>query len=79
MDGKPLRQDLSKFRVRTNIFHMRIPDNNVLEIPPAEYRLVSDGYWLFFRPLSRSMEITSFGACSSGLTEIGVHYSLSQS
>ena len=66
--------DLNRQRVQTPILKMTLPDENILNVPHGQYRLVSDGYWVFFKPLKQITKITSLGACSSGITKIGIHY-----
>jgi len=68
------KKDLERFRIMTAVFEVYLPENNILDVPKGIRRAISDGYWLFFRPLCHPVDIRSFGTCSSGATEIAVSY-----
>jgi len=76
INDKPVCEDLSKYRVQPPIFEMEIPENNILGVKPGFTHLVTDGYWIFFEPLIQDIKLSSFGSCSSGITEIGVNYNI---
>jgi hypothetical protein len=68
--------DLHKYRVMSPFFETNLPQNNILEVSPGTRRFISDGYWLFFKPLNGPIKIASFGTCSSGVTAIAVNYQI---
>jgi hypothetical protein len=72
IDGRELT-DIDKYRVLSNGFDITYPAQNVFGIRPGLTRAVSDGYWLFLKPMNRGkhdMHVT--GACSSGKTKVDV-------
>lgn len=76
INNKPLDKDLSTYRVQTSIFEMTLPNDNILDAKQGPTQLVSDGYWILFKPLVRNIELNSRGSCSSGITEIGINYNI---
>jgi hypothetical protein len=72
-----LKDGLKEYRAQSAFFDIALPEDNIVALPPGLTRAVSDGYWLFLKPLEDNIKITSFGSCSSGLTKIGVSYNLS--
>jgi hypothetical protein len=42
---------LTNYRVRSNVFDLNFPKNNVYNVRPGRTRSVCDGYWLFIKPL----------------------------
>ena len=68
--------DLKKYRFQSSFFNVLLPENNILDFPSGETRVISDGYWIFTEPLYTDIEISSFGSCSAGITKIGVNYSI---
>src|ERR671923_619901 len=46
------KSELEKYRVKTREFNLSICPNNVFDTEPGTTTAVSDGYWLFLRPLS---------------------------
>jgi hypothetical protein len=73
LDGMNI-QGLEKYRFLSKFFTVELPKDNVLDLPPGEARLISDGYWVFTEPIITDTTIFTFGSCSSGLTKIGVNY-----
>jgi hypothetical protein len=74
LNGNTLDLRLEEYRVRSRIFEMIMEAGNVLDARSGSHRLVSDGYWIFLRPQISDLILSSFGSCSSGITEIGVDY-----
>ena len=72
----PVKKRLEEYRVRSDCFDIMLPKDNILSSPPGAIRAVSDGYWLFFKLSDGNTKISSFGSCSSGVTNIGVCYNL---
>jgi hypothetical protein len=42
---------LCKNRVPTDVFEVDFPKDNIFDAKPGKSKIVSDGYWLFLRPL----------------------------
>jgi len=74
INGKQVDLKLEDYRFRSGVFEMMMPDQNALGVPTGPYRLLSDGYWIFLKPGGSELTVSSFGSCSSGITEIGVDY-----
>jgi hypothetical protein len=51
VDGIKLK-DLNKYRVQSSLFNATMANNNVFGAPAGPTKAVSDGYWLFLKPLS---------------------------
>ena len=73
VNGRRL-EGLEKLRFQSPIFDIFLEEKNLLDLKPGKIRLVSDGFWLFSEPLFNNIEMTSFGSCSSGATQISVRY-----
>lgn len=74
IDGEKL-DGLQKYRVRSPIFEVVLPENNLFAGRPGPTRGVADGYWLFHKPLLLGRHtIDSFGSCLAGTVNIGVTY-----
>ena len=43
--------NLREYRVRSELFHLGFPENNVYDLKPCITRSVCDGYWVFLKPL----------------------------
>jgi hypothetical protein len=67
---------LKKFRTESPFMDVFLPRNNILGHPRGQSRMVSDGYWIFLKPISENIRIESLGSCSSGITNIGVNYKI---
>lgn len=67
---------LKEFRVQSPIVNMFLPKKNIFGHPTCQTRVVSDGFWIFLKPISDSVRIKSLGSCSSGITKIGVDYNI---
>lgn len=76
VDGSKLK-DLQRYRVRSAIFDVVLPENNLFGGTPGPTRGVADGYWLFLEPLLNGKhKIHSFGSCLSGKVNVGVNYDI---
>ena len=69
-------QELEKYRFRSKFFTVELPKDNILDLPAGKARLISDGYWVFTKPIVTDTRLSTFGTCSSGITKIGVDYSI---
>ena len=76
INNRPLDVDLFAHRDTPYAFYVTLPVDNILGATPGPTRLVTDGYWIFLKPLKNEFKMTSSGSCSSGITEIGVNYSI---
>jgi hypothetical protein len=74
VDDLTINEGLSKYRVMSPFFEFDLPPDNILDITAGRRRFISDGYWLFFKPMSVQNRISSYATCSSGATAIGVEY-----
>lgn len=70
-------QGLENYRVKSPIFDVVLPENNLFDGVPGPTKGASDGYWLFLKPLNKGKHrIQSFGSCRSGRIRIGVDYQI---
>ena len=70
VDGEPI-YSLEEYRVRTPPFWTIVIPNNIFNISSGETTAVSDGYWIFLRPLTAgNHKIHTIGSCSSGKTRV---------
>jgi hypothetical protein len=68
---------LQRYRVQSPIFDVVLSENNLFGGTPGPTRGVSDGYWLFLKPLHKGKhKIHSFGSCLAGKIKIGVNYDI---
>jgi hypothetical protein len=51
VDGVAL-QDLQRFRIKSGVFNLILPPNNVSTAPPGPTQAVDDGNYVFLKPLS---------------------------
>jgi len=65
------------YRIGTQVFDLKVVEGNALKVPPGNTRGVSDGYWIFVKPLeSGNHELFIAGACSPGPSCVTVNYHL---
>ena len=74
INNEELDINLWSNRVRPPPFEVELPEDNLLEEDSGIKTLVTDGYWIFFEPLTHEITLSTSGACSLGITEIGVKY-----
>jgi len=76
VDGSKLK-GLQRYRVRSPIFDVILPENSLFGGRPGPTRGAGDGYWLFLEPLvNGNHKIYSFGSCLSGKVNVGVSYDI---
>jgi hypothetical protein len=76
VDGNELR-DLERYRVQSGIFELEYPNNNVFGFQSGTTKAISDGYWLFLKPLCQGLhEIYVSGSCYSGKTSESIRWRL---
>lgn len=72
IDGKMI-DDIEKYRVRSQAFDIVYPKDNVFGIKGGPTKAVSDGYWIFVKPMDKSNhDLQVIGSCSSGKTHVNV-------
>ena len=65
-------EDLSQYRIRSPLFDVDLCDNNILNLDKLTTKMISDGYWVFLKPLKTgSHKLISSGSCRSGKIKIG--------
>jgi len=75
LDGRNIG-GLEKYRFLSKFFVVELPKDNILDLPAGKARLISDGYWVFTEPILNDTTLSTYGSCSSGVTKIGVNYSI---
>ena len=69
--------DLRPYRILSPLFDVRLGENNILEVKQQNTQMISDGYWVFLKPLTTGRhQLTSFGSCQSGKIMIGSYIRL---
>jgi hypothetical protein len=73
--------DLSPYRVCSPLFDVHLGknniENNILHDNPFDTKMVSDGYWIFLKPLNIGLhKLISSGSCCSGKIMIATRYDL---
>jgi hypothetical protein len=70
--------ELKQYRIQSPSFNVILPADNVLGLPAQTTKMMSEGYWLFLKPLEPGKyDLNSFGSCLAGRIKIGVSYHLS--
>jgi hypothetical protein len=69
--------NLTQYRIRSPLFTGSLSADNVLGLPAQTTEMMSEGYWLFLRPLQPGKyDLYSFGSCLAGRIKIGISYHL---
>jgi hypothetical protein len=69
--------ELKQYRIQSPSFNVTLPTDNVLALPAQMTKMISEGYWLFLKPLEPGKyDLNSFGSCLAGRIKIGVSYHL---
>jgi hypothetical protein len=72
-----LLRDVSSYRIRSPLFSIDLQEDNVLGVNPGRTKMISDGFWIFLKPLSIGKhQVTSLGSCRSGKIRIGATYKI---
>jgi hypothetical protein len=58
-------QNLKQYRARSKVFDLTFPQDNVYGVKPGPTRSVTDGYWVFLKPLPIGKHIIQFVGESS--------------
>jgi hypothetical protein len=70
-------EELRQYRIQSPLFTMTLPSDNVLGLPAQTTKMMSEGYWVFIKPLEPGKyDLNSFGSCLAGRIKIGVSYHL---
>lgn len=76
MNEITFKSPLQKFRIISPFFDVDLPKGNIIGVEPGKRLAISDGYWIFLKPLLTGVDLNSYGSCSSGITKIGVNYNI---
>jgi hypothetical protein len=69
--------NLKQYRIRSPLFSVTLPADNVLGLAAQTTKMMSEGYWLFLKPLQPGKyDLCSFGSCLAGRIKIGISYHL---
>lgn len=64
-------------RIKSPLFNVTLPADNVLGLSAQTTRMMSEGYWIFLKPLKLgNYDLYSFGSCLAGRIKIGISYHL---
>lgn len=76
VDDLPL-SNLMAYRASSPLFAIELKDNNVLNVAKCNTQMISDGYWVFLKPLEIGPhQLISWGSCRSGRIIIGSTYNV---
>lgn len=59
IDGKNIT-NLEGYRIQSPLFSLSMPENNLVGLPPQSTQGVSDGNWVFLKPLPEGEHIITF-------------------
>jgi hypothetical protein len=77
MIGETNLDELKQYRIQSPLFNVALPADNVLGLPTQTTEMMSEGYWLFLKPVEPGKyDLNSFGSCLAGRIKIGVTYHL---
>jgi hypothetical protein len=69
--------ELKHYRVQSPLFEVTLAPDNVLGLPAQITKMMSEGYWLFLKPMEPGdYHLYSFGSCLAGRIKIGISYHL---
>ena len=69
--------DLTRYRICSSLFDVYLGENNILGVEQQTTKMISDGYWIFLKPLRMGRHLlTSSGSCQSGRIMIGIMYDI---
>ena len=69
--------ELKQYRIQSPPFNVTLRRDNVLGLSAQNTKMISEGYWLFLKPLEPGRyDLNSFGSCLAGRIKIGVSYHL---
>jgi pterin-4a-carbinolamine dehydratase len=44
--------DINKYRIQSSLFNLTLPQDNVINVNPQVTQAISEGYWIFLKPLN---------------------------
>ena len=59
VDGENIT-NLEEYRIQSPLFNFTLPENNIVGLPPQNTQAVSDGNWVFLKPLAEGEHVISF-------------------
>ena len=69
--------NLSPYRICSPLFDVHLGENNILRDNRFDTKMVSDGYWIFLKPLNMGLhKLISSGSCRSGKIMIATNYDI---
>lgn len=74
IDGVSI-ENLEDFRVQSNPFPIKLPEDNIIGLPSGTYFGISDGYWVIVESLPEGEHTIEFGGQAPGFT-VDVTYHL---
>jgi pterin-4a-carbinolamine dehydratase len=74
VDGEELL-DIEKYRIQSSLFNFTLPRDNVLNVDAQFTQAISDGYWIFLKPLAIGKHEIRF---NGNVNSINNTYSFSQ-
>jgi len=75
IDGVKLK-NLENYRVQFGLFDVTFPENNIFSVKPGNTKVVSDGFWVFLKPLAVGKHELEFSASiidPSGVNDYNTH------
>ncbi|MGA7368746.1 MAG: hypothetical protein WBX01_06415 [Nitrososphaeraceae archaeon] len=76
INGEPISLEFSNFRCRSVVNDVLLPHGNIFDMEPSVTSVVADGFWIFFRPLTKELILDTHGSCRLGRIQIAVSYHL---
>jgi hypothetical protein len=77
VDGVPVPKLREKFRVKSEVFAVTLPADNLFGITPGTYSpAIDDGYYVMLKPLSVGPHTLHFEGASAGCPLIGGPFSV---
>ncbi len=71
IDGMLIHR-LQQYRVRTPVFSVELPAENILGVIAGDIRVISDGYYLLLKPMESGTHLIQFGgSCLVGAVHVG--------
>jgi hypothetical protein len=72
VNGIPL-SSLEKYRIQSPLFNFTVPHDNILGLPPQTTQAVSDGNWVFLKPLPVGNHTIYFKGGLKNITDSSSH------
>jgi hypothetical protein len=72
VDGQQLK-NLENYRMLSPLFKITIPPDNVLGAPAGNTQMISDGWWIFLKPLPTGQHTVQFSGLTPGNPTTGTN------